>query len=79
MEDVAFSKLRKRRSPPACLRERVLTSGRRWEQRGVLRTLFRVKQIAYSDFSKRIGIAAVFPPFIRGDQGGCVVWPIDSR
>jgi rSAM/selenodomain-associated transferase 2 len=39
MEDVAFSKRMKRQSPPACLRERVLTSGRRWERQGVLRTM----------------------------------------
>jgi len=40
MEDVAFCKAMKRRSPPACLRSRVRTSGRRWERRGVLRTVF---------------------------------------
>jgi rSAM/selenodomain-associated transferase 2 len=40
MEDVALSKLLKRGGPPACLRARVLTSGRRWESRGVLRTIF---------------------------------------
>jgi rSAM/selenodomain-associated transferase 2 len=39
MEDIAFSKAMKRRGPPACLRERVTTSGRRWERRGVLRTI----------------------------------------
>ena len=39
MEDVAFSRQMKRRSAPACLRERVITSGRRWESRGVLRTI----------------------------------------
>ena len=39
MEDIAFCKAMKRRSPPACLRETVLTSGRRWESRGVLRTI----------------------------------------
>lgn len=39
MEDVAFSTAMKRRGPPACLRSRVLTSGRRWESRGVLRTV----------------------------------------
>jgi len=39
MEDVAFSKAMKRRGPPACLRARVVTSGRRWESRGVLRTV----------------------------------------
>ncbi|HEX5769094.1 MAG TPA: TIGR04283 family arsenosugar biosynthesis glycosyltransferase [Burkholderiales bacterium] len=39
MEDVAFCKAMKRFGPPACRRERVVTSGRRWESRGVLRTL----------------------------------------
>ena len=39
MEDVAFSKAMKRRSPPACLREKAVTSGRRWDERGVLRTV----------------------------------------
>jgi rSAM/selenodomain-associated transferase 2 len=39
MEDVAFSAAMKRRGPPACLRSRVVTSGRRWERRGVLRTV----------------------------------------
>jgi rSAM/selenodomain-associated transferase 2 len=39
MEDIAFSKAMKRRGPPACLRARVATSGRRWERRGVLRTI----------------------------------------
>ena len=39
MEDIAFSREMKRLGPPACLRERVLTSGRRWEKRGVLRTV----------------------------------------
>ena len=39
MEDVALSKRLKRESPPLCLRERVVTSGRRWERRGTLRTI----------------------------------------
>lgn len=39
MEDIAFSKSMRRRSPPACLRARARTSGRRWERRGVLRTI----------------------------------------
>jgi len=39
MEDVAFSAHARRLSPPACLRARVLTSGRRWERHGVLRTM----------------------------------------
>jgi rSAM/selenodomain-associated transferase 2 len=40
MEDIAFCREMKRRGPPACLREKVTTSGRRWESRGVLRTIF---------------------------------------
>jgi hypothetical protein len=39
MEDVALSRLLKRRGRPACLGERVSTSARRWEARGVLRTI----------------------------------------
>jgi hypothetical protein len=39
MEDVALSKRLKRISRPACLRERIVTSGRRWERRGTLRTI----------------------------------------
>ena len=39
MEDVALSKRLKRVSPPLCLRERAVTSGRRWESRGVVRTI----------------------------------------
>ncbi len=39
MEDVAFSRLMKAGGAPACLRERVTTSGRRWEAHGVLRTI----------------------------------------
>jgi rSAM/selenodomain-associated transferase 2 len=39
MEDIAFSAAMKRGGRPACLRSRVITSGRRWEARGVLRTI----------------------------------------
>lgn len=40
MEDVAFSRAARRAlGPPACLDSRVLTSGRRWERHGVLRTI----------------------------------------
>ena len=40
MEDVALSRILKKIDPPSCLRERVVTSGRRWEAHGVLRTIF---------------------------------------
>jgi rSAM/selenodomain-associated transferase 2 len=39
MEDVALSKALKRASPPLCLRERVVTSGRRWQRHGTIRTI----------------------------------------
>jgi rSAM/selenodomain-associated transferase 2 len=39
MEDIAFCRAMRRRGAPACLRARVRTSGRRWEARGVLRTI----------------------------------------
>jgi len=39
MEDIELSARLKRLSPPACLRARVRTSGRRWETRGVWRTV----------------------------------------
>lgn len=40
MEDIALSTALRRLAPPACLKEAVLTSGRRWERNGVLRTIF---------------------------------------
>ena len=39
MEDIAIAKRLKRVSKPLCLRECVTTSGRRWEKRGVVRTI----------------------------------------
>lgn len=40
MEDIAVSKQLKRRSPPLCLRELVVTSGRRWERNGIFSTIW---------------------------------------
>ena len=39
MEDVAFSAAMRSHARPACLRSRVVTSGRRWDERGALRTM----------------------------------------
>ena len=39
MEDLALSRMLKRHGPPACLRETVTTSARRWERHGVWRTI----------------------------------------
>jgi len=50
MEDVAFSKAMKRRSPPACLRAQAATSGRRWERGGVLRTVLLMWRLRLAYF-----------------------------
>jgi rSAM/selenodomain-associated transferase 2 len=39
MEDIALSKALRRISPPLCLRQRLSTSGRRWDANGALRTI----------------------------------------
>jgi rSAM/selenodomain-associated transferase 2 len=40
MEDIELSQRLKRHGRPACLKARVITSGRRWEQHGVWRTIW---------------------------------------
>jgi hypothetical protein len=39
MEDIELSRRLRRASRPACLRARVVTSGRRWERFGIWRTI----------------------------------------
>jgi rSAM/selenodomain-associated transferase 2 len=50
MEDVALSKRLRRIGPPACLRERVVTSGRRWERHGVFRTIALMWRMRFAYF-----------------------------
>ncbi|NOX08773.1 MAG: glycosyltransferase family 2 protein [Gammaproteobacteria bacterium] len=40
MEDVALSKRLKQQCKPLCLHQRLLTSSRRWEEKGIMRTIF---------------------------------------
>ena len=40
MEDIALSALLRRQSAPACLRNKVTTSARRWQKNGIWRTIF---------------------------------------
>ncbi len=47
MEDVELSVRLKRLGPPACLRERVLTSGRRWETQGPWRTVLLMWRLRF--------------------------------
>lgn len=39
MEDVELSKILKRHCSPLCINEKVLTSSRRWEERGIVKTI----------------------------------------
>jgi rSAM/selenodomain-associated transferase 2 len=39
MEDIAFCKALKKISPPICLKDKVISSGRRWEQNGIYKTI----------------------------------------
>jgi rSAM/selenodomain-associated transferase 2 len=42
MEDIALSRILKRYGRPLCLRQWVVTSSRRWEKKGVLRTILQM-------------------------------------
>lgn len=48
MEDIEMSRRLKRLSPPVCLRAKVITSGRRWETRGVWRTIFLMWRLRWA-------------------------------
>ncbi len=48
MEDIELSRRLLRVSRPACLRARVRTSGRRWEQRGVWRTILLMWRLRWA-------------------------------
>jgi rSAM/selenodomain-associated transferase 2 len=50
MEDIALCKRLKRVGRPLCLSERVVTSGRRWERHGVLRTIVLMWRLRLSYF-----------------------------
>ena len=42
MEDISISKRLKRLGRPVCLKASVITSSRRWEENGILRTVFKM-------------------------------------
>jgi hypothetical protein len=50
MEDIEFARRLKHVSRPMCLRARVTTSGRRWETRGVSRTIFLMWRLRLAYF-----------------------------
>jgi len=48
MEDIEFSKRLKRISKPVALRVKVITSGRRWEQKGIWNTIYLMWSLRFS-------------------------------
>ena len=50
MEDVAMCAVLKKISPPFCLKQKIITSGRRWEKHGVWRTIFLMWRIRLGYF-----------------------------
>ncbi|HSV24195.1 MAG TPA: TIGR04283 family arsenosugar biosynthesis glycosyltransferase [Xanthobacteraceae bacterium] len=50
MEDIAFTKRLKRIGPPLCIAVPVVTSGRRWEKHGVMRTILLMWGLRFAHF-----------------------------
>ena len=50
MEDIALSRALKRRGPPLCLSECVVTSARRWKQQGTVRTILLMWRLRLAYF-----------------------------
>lgn len=48
MEDVEICKRLKQIAPPVCLRDKVVTSGRRWDEHGGWRTIFLMWQLRWA-------------------------------
>jgi rSAM/selenodomain-associated transferase 2 len=63
MEDVAFSRALKRRGAVACLRSRVTTSARRWEQEGVWGTILKMWLL------KSLYLAGISPAYLKRYYG----------
>ena len=55
MEDIALSKELKRLSRPACVKDQLVTSSRRWEENGIMKTVLLMWKLRFLYF---IGISA---------------------
>lgn len=77
MEDVALSGCLKRSGPPLCLARRATTSGRRWENHGVMRTILLMwrLRLAYrlgvdpAELARTYGYASPQSPRGRDSRG----------
>ena len=70
MEDIAISRRLKRETPPLCLRDKAVTSGRRWDSNGVLRTIFKMWRLraAYYIGADPAELARKYGYSPRGDE-----------
>ncbi len=64
MEDIELSKRLKRLGPPACLGQRVTTSGRRWETHGIWRTILLMLQLRF-DYWRGVPAARLVTRYYR--------------
>jgi rSAM/selenodomain-associated transferase 2 len=58
MEDVELTTRLRNISKPACIRERLITSGRRWQARGVWRTIFLMWRLRWA-YWRGVSIAQI--------------------
>ncbi len=63
MEDIAFSRMLKKRGRVACLRSQVVTSARRWEKEGVWGTIFKMWVL------RLLFLVAVSPVYLKRFYG----------
>ncbi len=74
MEDIAMSKRLKKIGPPLCIRQPAVTSSRRWEEQGILRTVIFMWRLRLAYFlgasperlAQRYGYRAACATRIRG-------------
>jgi hypothetical protein len=73
MEDIALSRALRRLSRPLCIREPVVTSSRRWEERGILRTILLMWRLrlayALGADPRRLARSYRVEPRRRGSRG----------
>ena len=63
MEDIAFSRMLKKRGRVACLRTKVVASSRRWEKEGIWSTIFKMWWL------RLLFLAGVSPIFLKRFYG----------
>lgn len=64
MEDIALSKTLRRHSPPICLKSRVVTSARRWREKGLVSTILQmwILRLAYFLGAEPEALASIYYP-----------------